>query len=137
MVLPVPTYQSPTPAPAFADPSPGCTVQELPGLKAHDHQAAELLHHTINGLRYASPRSLVITLQHFCRVRDAVTARQQQQQHGSNGGSSGGCRQLPTPTWQVDAVVNGQDEGAAPDLSSLQGTMQASLVCVVVSLNFD
>jgi hypothetical protein len=100
-------------------------LQELPGLKSQDHQAAELLHHTVNGLLYASPRSSVITLQHFCRVKDAVTARQQQ--HGSRGSSSsGGCRQLPTPTWQFDAVVNGRDDGAAPDLSTLQGTMQAS-----------
>lgn len=105
-------------------------LQELPGLKPHDHQAAELLHHTVNSLLYTSPRSLVITLQHFCRVRDAVTAAargQQQQRHGSNGNnssSSSGCLQLPLPTWQLDVTVDGQGGAAAPDLSTLQGTMQ-------------
>lgn len=102
-------------------------LQELPGLKLHDHQAAELLHHTVNGLLYASPRSLAITLQHFCRVRDAVTAaRGQQQQHGSNGNSSSSdsCLQLPPPTWQLDVTVDGKGGEAAPDLSTLQGTMQ-------------
>jgi hypothetical protein len=104
-------------------------LQELPGLKQHDHQAAELLHHTINGLLYASPRSLVITLQHFCRVRDAVeAARQQQQHHGSNDGSSDGYLPLPSPTWQLDETVGkGGAAAAAPDLSTLQGTMQVCL----------
>lgn len=110
-------------------------LQELPGLKSHDHQAAELLHHAINGLLYASPRSLAITLQHFVRVHEAVASQQQRQQHGSNGGSngnssghgSGACSQLP-PTWQLNVTVNGHNVIGVPDLSALKGVMQVGLL---------
>ena len=92
-------------------------------MKAKDHQAAELLQHAINGLLYASPRSLVITLQHFCRVQDAVAARRHQ--HGSNGssGSDGGCWPVQPASWPLGVRVDGHVKGE-PDLSSLQGVMQ-------------
>jgi hypothetical protein len=95
-------------------------LQELPTLRAEDHQAAELLQHAINGLLYASPRSLVITLQHFCRVRDAVAARRQQ--HGSNG-SDGGCWEMQPASWPLGVTVDGSVKGE-PDLSTLRGVMQ-------------
>jgi hypothetical protein len=116
-----------------------CALQELPTLKATDHQAADLLQHAINGLLYASPRSLVITLQHFCRVQDAVAARRQQ--HGSNGsdggcGSSGGngsegssgsngggCLPMQAASWPLGVTVDGREKGQ-PDLSTLQGVME-------------
>jgi hypothetical protein len=113
--------------------APDVCRQEVHTLRSSDHQAAELLQHTINGITYASPRSLVITLQHFCRVHDAVTARVQleQRQRGSASSSSssstdssGGFLPLPAVTWSVDVTVDGRDAGSPPDLSTLQGTMQ-------------
>jgi hypothetical protein len=105
--------------------------QELHTLRRTDHQAAELLQHTINGIAYASPRSLAITLQHFCRVQDAVAARRHrldEQQRGSSssisGTSSAGCLPLPTVTWSVGVTVDGHYGSSPPDLSTLQGTMQ-------------
>jgi hypothetical protein len=47
-------------------------LQELPEVHAHDHQAAHLLHNAINSWAYGCPRSLIITLQHFMRVYEAV-----------------------------------------------------------------
>jgi len=117
-------------------------------VRAHDHQSGELLQHIINGLMYAAPRSLVVTVTHFNRVQQAITqARTQQQQQqqqqqldvaetnssqqrscmeSSNGGSSaaagGGCLPLPRPMWGLDVVVDGKE--AEPDLATLQGTMQ-------------
>lgn len=113
------------------------TPQALPSVRANDHGAGELLHHAINGLQYGSPRSLVITLQHFCKV-----ASQQQQQleqqagGGSNGGSSGsggGCLQLPPVSWPLGVTVDGAAAGA-PDLSTLQGVMQVSKASMCTSL---
>jgi hypothetical protein len=46
--------------------------QELPKVHANDHQAAHLLQNAINSWAYGSPRSLIITLQHFTRVHEAV-----------------------------------------------------------------
>jgi hypothetical protein len=84
--------------------------QELPDVHANDHQAAHLLQNAINSWAYGSPRSLIITLQHFMRVYEAV--------HGG-------------PAAAAAAASDGVD------LSTLAGVMHVSSATLLVKMLQD